>query len=127
MLDCTMTLASEMTEFWMPEGRPCTMTALRDGPSKQTSRGRTAHSSLERISLENASTALTVWEAIVANAAAPTPIRKPPIKTRSSTILMMEAAIRYCMGLRLSPTDCKILAPTLYMTTAMLPIKYMRK
>ena len=82
---------------------------------------------MERISLENASTALTVWEAIVANAAAPTPMRKTPIKTRSSTILMMEAAIRYRIGLRLSPTDCKILAPTLYMTKAMLPIKYMRK
>ena len=36
-------------------------------------------------------------------------MRKPPIKTRSSTILMMEAAIRYRIGLRLSPTDCKIL------------------
>ena len=77
--------------------------------------------------LENARIALTVWDAMVANAAAPTPMRNPPIRTRSSTILMMDAAIRYCMGLRLSPTDCKMLAPTLYITTAMEPIKYMRK
>ena len=36
MLDCTITLAIEMTEFCTPEGKPCTMTALSDGPSNLT-------------------------------------------------------------------------------------------
>ena len=82
---------------------------------------------MERISLENASTALTVWEAIVANAAAATPMRSQPTRIRSSTMLMREAAIKYRIGLLLSPTDCRMLAPTLYMTTAIEPMKYMRK
>ena len=42
MLACTMTFASEMTEFCTPEGRPWATTALRVGPSKRTSRQRTA-------------------------------------------------------------------------------------
>ena len=127
MLDCTMTLAIEMTEFWMPDGRPCTMTAFSDGPSNFTSRQCTAHASWERVSLANARTALTVWEAIVANAAAATPMRSQPTRIRSSTMLMREAAIKYRIGLLLSPTDCRMLAPTLYMTTAIEPMKYMRK
>ena len=127
MLDCTMTLAIEMTEFWMPDGRPCTMTAFSDGPSNFTSLQCTAHASWERVSLANARTALTVWEAIVANAAAATPMRSQPTRIRSSTMLMREAAIKYRIGLLLSPTDCRMLAPTLYMTTAIEPMKYMRK
>lgn len=121
MLDCTMTLAIEMTEFCTPEGKPCTMTALSDGPSNLTSRQRTAHSSWERISLAKARMALTVWEAMVAKAAAPTPKRSQPTKIKSRIILMMDAVIRYSIGLLLSPTDCKILAPTLYITTAIEP------
>ena len=123
MLDCTMTFASEMTEFCTPDGSPCLITACRDGASKRTSFQWTAHGSCERISLANASTALTDWLAMVANAAAPTPIRIPPTKIISSAMLMIDAAIRYRMGLRLSPTDCKMLAPTLYITTAMEPKK----
>ena len=46
---------------------------------------------------------------------------------RSRMTLRMEAVIRYRMGLRLSPTDCRILAPTLYMTTDREPMKYTRK
>ena len=122
-----MTLAIEMTEFWMPDGRPCTMTALSDGASNLTSFQCTAHSSLLRVSLAKARIALTVWEAIVAKAAAPTPMRSQPTKIRSRMTLMMDAAIRYRIGLLLSPTDCRMLAPTLYMTTAIEPKKYIRK
>ena len=42
-------------------------------------------------------------------------------------MFVSEAAIRYFMGLRLSPIDCKMLAPMLYTTTGMEPRKYTRK
>lgn len=123
MFACTITFASEMTEFWMPEGRPCKITPCSMGPSNRTLRQLTAQASLLRISLENARMALTDWEIIVANAAAATPYPSTPINSRSSTMLMSDAAIRYFIGLRLLPTDCRMLAPTLYMTTAMEPKK----
>ena len=93
------------------------------GPSNRTLRQLTAQASLLRISLENARMALTDWEIIVANAAAATPYPSTPINSRSSTMLMSDAVIRYFIGLRLLPTDCRMLAPTLYMTTAMEPKK----
>ena len=123
MFACTITFASEMTEFWMPEGRPCKITPCSMGPSNRTLRQLTAQASLLRISLENARMALTDWEIIVANAAAATPYPSTPINSRSSTMLMSDAVIRYFIGLRLLPTDCRMLAPTLYMTTAREPKK----
>ena len=77
--------------------------------------------------MRKASRALTVWDRMVASAAPPTPMCSPAINHRSRMTLRMEAVIRYRMGLRLSPTDCRILAPTLYMTTDREPMKYTRK
>ena len=54
---------------------------------------------------------------------AATPYPSTPINSRSSTMLMSDAVIRYFIGLRLLPTDCRMLAPTLCMTTAMEPKK----
>lgn len=47
---------------------------------------------------------------MVARAALATPQRKTATNNRSNTTLVREAKIRYFMGLRLSPTDWRMLA-----------------
>ena len=51
-----------------------------------------------------------VWLRMVARAALATPQRKTATNNRSNTTLVREAKIRYFMGLRLSPTDWRMLA-----------------
>ena len=94
MLACTMTLASEMTEFCTPDGSPCAMTARSVGASNRTCRQRTAYAPVALPSLRKARAALKICERMVAKAAEPTPMWKPATNKRSSTTLSTDAAIR---------------------------------
>ena len=58
---------------------------------------------------------------VVAMAAAPTPNRKTPTKTRSSITLMPQEIMRKYRGWRLSPTAWKMPTHILYMTTKTAP------
>ena len=60
--------------------------------------------------MRKARRALRVWLRMVARAALATPQRKTATNNRSNTTLVREAKIRYFMGLRLSPTDWRMLA-----------------
>ena len=67
----------------------------------------------ERTSTTITSTALTVWLRMVAQAAPATPMSRPITRNRSSTMFVMQAAIRKYSGLRESPTARRMPLPTL--------------
>ena len=62
------------------------------------------YASLLRMSFAVASTALIIWEAIVAIAAPATPILKIATKSRSRNMLTIQQIERYMKGLLESPT-----------------------
>ena len=66
-----------------------------------------------RESFQKQRKALITWLMMVARAAPATPRLITDTNTRSSPTLITEEMIRYFMGLRLSPTDCRIPAPML--------------
>ena len=112
-----------MTEFCTPDGMPRVTICLSIGRSKRTLRRVTLYIVSTLISLRKASAALRIWLMMVASAALATPQWNTATNSRSSTMLVSEAVIRYFIGLRLSPTDCRMLAPTLYRITATEPRK----
>ena len=94
ILDCTTTLASAITEFCSPEGRPYCRISRVISPSKRTSRHLTWYSLGMPISRRRHSATLTNCERMVASAAPSTPMPRPAISRISNATLVTEEVTR---------------------------------
>ena len=113
----------EMTMFWMPVGRPTRMMRPAMLRCSRMPESSTWQASSVFIKKRRLSTQETSWLRSVAMAAPATPIFSPAMSTRSSTMLVTDAAARYTSDRRELPAAFRMPAVMLYTTLNSTPPK----